>query len=428
MHPCSLLVIVTLLVINEKASCFKQQRVLLMSFDGFRYDYIDKYNMINFKRIVSGGVRAKFLKPQFSTQTYPNHWSIVTGLYEESHGIVGNTFYDPRYGEIFIRNDTNLKWWNASEPIWFTIAKSNLRSGTYFWPGSEVIYSDTPYYSYLKYDEKLELNPKIDKVVEWFTKEDFKFATIYDPQPDYNGHFFGLDSQIFNDTIVQLDQSIGYLIEKLEESKLYNADDFNLIIVSDHGMSNTNTIVVLDDYITTNDCTVLSTGGNNVHLKILPGSNITALLEKLYKIPGISVFLKENIPDNWHFKNNRRVGDILLVAKEGTGLYCYLNTPNATRNFYLADHGYDKNVTNVQANFVAKGALFKRNYSSENSFENVDVYPLICYIMNIKCLKNNGTLATVEEFLVERNGCGRKLEFKLLIVLDLIILLVFKLI
>jgi hypothetical protein len=61
----------------------------------------------------------------------------------------------------------------------------------------------------------------IQKLIKWLTKEDFKFATIYDPHPDYNGHFFGLDSQIFNDTIVQLNQSIGYLIEKLEDSNLY---------------------------------------------------------------------------------------------------------------------------------------------------------------------------------------------------------------
>ena len=108
----------------------------------------------------------KFLLVLILIQTYPNHWSMVIGLYEESHGIVGNTFYDTLYGEILVRNDTNLKCWNASEPIWFTIAKSNLRSGTYFWPGSEVLYIDTPYYPYLKYDEKLALNPKIDKIVD----------------------------------------------------------------------------------------------------------------------------------------------------------------------------------------------------------------------------------------------------------------------
>lgn len=220
-----------------------QQRLLMLSLDGFRYDYIERYDLGNFKSFLlkEKGSCASYMNPQFTTQTFPNHWSIVTGSFVEKHGIIANSFYDPLFNETFNRANKNyldLKWWNASEPIWFKAVNKGLKTGAYFWPGSDSIFSNSTLYKRIDFNKSVTLDSKIDQVIDWFLKENFTFISLYHHQPDAAAHRYGIDSAEFNQTIKQVDVSFGYLINKLKKNKLFDSNDFNLIIVSDHGMVN----------------------------------------------------------------------------------------------------------------------------------------------------------------------------------------------
>lgn len=218
-----------------KSSSLRQQRVLLISFGGFRHDYITSYNLVNFNKFIQDGVRASFLDPQFTTQSFPNSWSMMTGAYVETHGIIANKFYDPYLNEYFNQYKHDLKWWNETEPIWYTASLQGIKTGIYHWPGSEAIFYNTSFYKKMHYNENTPFHLKSNITVNWLLNDDFKFVCMYHNQPDLIAHKYGINSPEFNVTLAQLDESFGALLNQLRETGLYNSNDFNIIIVSDHG-------------------------------------------------------------------------------------------------------------------------------------------------------------------------------------------------
>jgi predicted AlkP superfamily pyrophosphatase or phosphodiesterase len=227
---------------NLKSNNIKQQRVLLVCLGGFRHDYIASYDLRNLRQFVQDGVQAAYLDPQFTTQSFPNMWSMATGAYVESHGIIANKFYDPEYDEYFTQNKHELKWWNETnmEPIWYTAARQGVKTGVYFWPGSETVFYNlsshsTFYKNKTPYNENVPFHTKANQSMNWFLNGDYKFVCFYHNQPDAIAHKYGINSPEFNVTLAQLDEAFGALIAQLKETGLYYANDFNLIVVSDHG-------------------------------------------------------------------------------------------------------------------------------------------------------------------------------------------------
>ncbi|CAF0878161.1 unnamed protein product [Brachionus calyciflorus] len=301
----------------------RQQRLLIVSLDGFRHDYIERYHLDNFKSFLNKdqASKAPYMNPQFTTQTFPNHWSIVTGSYVENHGIIANSFFDPKLNETFSReneNYSNLKWWNSSRPIWFSSVDQGLKTASYFWPGSDALFSDSSLYKRLDFNKSITFENKVDEIINWFVKEKYIFITMYHHQPDAAAHRYGLDSTEFNKTIKEVDKSFGYLIKKLKESKLFDSDDFNLIVLSDHGMVNIKDYIILDDYINGNDTLVWSETGNLIHFKPLINQDI--FFSGIKKIPNTSAYFKKDLPEKFHYKYNNRIGDIVLIADEGYGM------------------------------------------------------------------------------------------------------------
>ena len=221
-------------------------KLLIISFDGFHWDYIHKANVPNMQRMIKEGAWAtKGLKNAFITKTFPDHWSMITGLYEESHGIVGNVFYDPDLNQtlhIWVHDEvTNPQWYTDSgEPIWVTNERQNTkqRSGSMMWPGAGPVIKGFMPYRTVYYDDTITLRQRIDTVIEWFTDEyPINLGLMYYPDPDHTGHMYGPNSPEIVKMVETLDSDIGYLFEKLKQKKLMS--DMNIMLLSDHGMSET---------------------------------------------------------------------------------------------------------------------------------------------------------------------------------------------
>jgi len=268
-------------LLNICTSHEELSRVLLLSLDGFRWDYLDMVNSRgiatpNFQMLIDNGVVVKHPGVQnvFVTKTFPNHYSLVTGLYEESHGIVENEFYDPVYNETFTAEVmNNFKWWNGTgtqkvEPIWVTNDESgdHHASGVCFWPGSEVR-GMQPRYFKSPFSKSVPFSECMSTVVDWFTQENMpiNFGAMYYYEPDETGHQHGPNSTEMFSMIAKLDQDIGYMITELKEKHLF--DELNIILTSDHGMSTMHANVYLDDYL---NSSLYSWFGKSPDWNILP--------------------------------------------------------------------------------------------------------------------------------------------------------------
>ena len=261
--------------------------VLLVSFDGFRYDYLKKTkesgrSTPNFDRLRNNGVEAEYVKNNFITDTFPNHYSIVTGHYEESHGIVGNIFYDPVLNKTFnYSNSTESVWWNngttngRAEPIWITNQKapqatlSRRRSGVLFWPGGDVELHGSRAAHWKHYNKSIPDKSRIDTVIKWFTDkhQPINLGLLYFSEPDSMGHEVGPNSDKILDLVVELDATVGYLISELEN--VYLMDNMNIIITSDHGMVeiDNNNVVELKNFL---DSSLYELIGESPVFHILP--------------------------------------------------------------------------------------------------------------------------------------------------------------
>ena len=245
----------------------EQSLVLMVSFDGFRWDYLEKAHEAgkltpNFDFLISNGVQAKQMGNVFITKTMPNHFTMVTGLFEESHGVIDNSMYDPVMDKYFEVEDStqmhNPLWWNngtmngGGEPVWVTnqIQSTSLlpkRSGVMMWPGNTVrLHGEVPYYS-VEFNNSISNRSRIDTVVNWFATEDnpINLGLLYFNEPDHTGHISGPNSPNMMSMIEELDGHLGYLLDSFRERHLL--DDINIIVTSDHGMTEIVGYVDLDE-------------------------------------------------------------------------------------------------------------------------------------------------------------------------------------
>ncbi|XP_069131622.1 bis(5'-adenosyl)-triphosphatase enpp4-like [Argopecten irradians] len=395
----TLLSILYLINVFSFCSCHPSPRCLLISFDGFRWDYLNKFNTPNFDKILKEGVVAtRGVVNAFITKTLPNHYSIVTGLYEESHGIVGNTMYDPDFHEVFhIYNKqqvTDSKWFdNGGEPIWVTNQRqgSSHRSGVLYWPGNGAAVKGFRPYRYELYNPDVKNETRIDKIIKWFTDDyPINLGILYFEQPDQLGHEVGPDSPEMREMIEALDTLVGYLLQKIEENDL---QDLNLIITSDHGMASTpeSKIINLDDYIDLLSYQIFS---SNPIGSVLPNEGKEEeIVKNLSKVEHLKVYRKEDIPERYHYDHNRRIQPLLLVTDEG---YSLRHNNSAVPR---GNHGYSNMLPDMHPLFVGMGPAFKKGTTLE-SLHIVDIYPLMCHIMGLKPAPNNGSLEHVKSILI----------------------------
>jgi predicted AlkP superfamily pyrophosphatase or phosphodiesterase len=375
--------------------------VVLISLDGFRPDYLTRYEAPNLERLAREGVWApEGMIPAFPTKTFPNHYSIVTGLYPEHHGIVGNTIYDPDLDAWFRISDSDAvgdsRWWGG-EPIWVTAEKQGQVSGTYFWVGSEAAIQDVRPTYWKAYDGRIGGLERVEEVLSWLDLPPEQRPTIvmlYFSDVDSQSHRFGPDAAETAEAVREVDGYIGALVAGLQEQRIF--DEVNRIIVSDHGMAaqSPERVVTLSEYLNPDDVTIVALSPF-LTIRPKPGE-ADAVLASLRAMPHLSVYRKADIPVRWHYQASHRIPEIVGVIDDGWTIRRDADV-DATR-YTGGAHGYDNEAISMRALFLAHGPAFRAPLSVE-PFEVVHLYNLMTAILDLEPAPNDGDFEAVRGFL-----------------------------
>jgi predicted AlkP superfamily pyrophosphatase or phosphodiesterase len=379
--------------------------VILISLDGFRADYLDRGLTPNIAALAAAGVRATAMRPAFPSVTFPNHYSIVTGLYPDHHGIVNNTMEDPAIpGVRFTLSNKaaqdDERWWDEATPLWVTAERQGLGAATIFWPGSDrVIHGMRPNY-WKAYDKTVPDDARVDTILGWLdlpVQSRPSFLTLYMEDVDTAGHDSGPDSAGVDEALRHVDVAIGRLTDGLRQRGLL--DRVNMIIVADHGMAATSPdrVVFLDDWVDAKSFHLISGGAV---AGVSPEPAQTAAVERALLAPHdhVQCWRKADIPPRLHYGANPRVPPIVCLAEIGWILTTHADAAKQ-KTFSLGQHGYDGADPLMRALFVAHGPAFRQGLVVTQGFDNVDVYPLMTNLLGIKPEANDGNLADIAEML-----------------------------
>lgn len=363
--------------------------VILISADGFRYDYAKKYNAKNLLKIAEDGVSAKALIPSFPTITFPNHWSLITGLYPAHHGLIDNFFYDYKKQEFYkMSSQENAEdgTWYGGTPLWSLAEKQGTLSASMMWVGSASDAGGIRPTYYYHYHEKFSPDEKVEKVIDWLKlPEDRRphFISLYFPEVDGAGHRFGPESPEAEKSVHLVDDAVGLLIKKVNELGLKNV---NFIFVADHGMVKVDVENPLEipEMLFDKKRFDFYNAQTLMRVVVKNPAEVKSVYKELKKdkTADYDVFLDKRFPKKLHFspKNDRynRIGQILLVPKAPK---IFLEKGKKTS---LGKHGYSPyEVPEMKAAFIALGPAFKQN-KKVGEFQNVNVYPIVADILNLK--------------------------------------------
>lgn len=379
--------------------------VILVSIDGFRADYLDRGLTPTLAALAADGVRADAMKPSFPTLTFPNHYTLVTGLYPDHHGIVNNRMVDPVSGKTFVYKDADSiadpAWWGG-EPLWVSVEKQGRHAATMFWPGSDVAIDGVRPSRWLRFNGTLTLDQRVDQLLKWTELPGDarpSFYTLYLEPVDHAGHEDGPASPEVNAAMRDVDTALARLVEGLKAQGLF--DHTNLVIVSDHGMTGTapDRQIHLDDLVNLDDAGYV-TGG--ILAGMNPKPSDAAAIERAILAPHdhMRCWRKSDVPARLHYGTNPRVPALLCLADDGWTITTHADAAKR-KHFSLGEHGYDNDDPNMRALFIAHGPAFKRGLRVPE-FDNVDVYPLLAHLLGIKPEPNDGRFSDVSEMLRTR--------------------------
>ncbi|MDN5286056.1 MAG: alkaline phosphatase family protein [Mucilaginibacter sp.] len=376
-------------IIPGRKNSIEQQKkpyVILISADGFRYDYARKYKAKHLQALSSKGVQAASMIPSYPSVTFPNHYALVSGLYPSHSGLVNNTFYDPdRHDFYSMGNKAKVAdgSWYFGSPLWVLAEQQHMLSASFYWVASEAAIQDIkPTYSYV-YNEQIAIHNRISAVVNWLNlpaEDRPHFITFYFPQVDHAGHMYGPDAPETGREVHFVDSAVNELTKAVKTTGL----DVNFIFVSDHGMTSVdkNHPIGISAAIDTSKF-IVSGDGILVELYAKNKADTTATYNRLkQEAKDYDVYLKTNVPaklhyaqsDDWH----NRMGDILLIPHYPKVFNLY------SKNIHLGWHGYDPSVVkDMHATFLAWGPAFKP-HTTIPAFENVDVFNLVKSILGLE--------------------------------------------
>lgn len=370
--------------------------VVMVSLDGFRWDYPTIFDTPHLNTLARLGVKAKSMQPCYPTKTFPNHYSIVTGLYPDHHGIVNNNFYDPSTQKIFTLKTAAKKdsTFYGGNPIWNLAEKQGVKAACFYWPGSDTGFKSASIYK--EYDESVSYETRIDTVVSWLRlpeKERPHLITLYFDQPDETGHNYGPLSEENKKMVPKVDAVIGQLMQKMDALPI--GKEINLIVVSDHGMTpiyNDKKVAVLD-YLKPEWYGYAAVINPIMSIQAKEGFH-DSIAQALDKVKNIKWYSSKNVPKRLHFGSNPRTLDFVVEAEKEFSLVYKME-----HKVEGGTHGYDNQMKDMQAIFYAKGPNFKVG-KEVKSFRNVSVYPLIAAILGLKTEAIDGDLDEVKGMLV----------------------------
>ena len=368
--------------------------VLLVSLDGFRADYINRPAAVRLRQLAASGVRAERMVPAFPSKTFPNHYTIVTGLHPEHHGIIANTMFDAAIGRKFTVSDTAVthdpRWWGG-EPLWITVERQGKKSASFFWVGSDIkINGQLPTW-YRTYDGRVPNWTRVRTVLEWLSQPAGtgpSFVSTYFSDVDDAGHAFGPNAPQTNSAIARVDSLIGALVDGITTLGLIGS--VNLVVVSDHGMTPlaADRVIYLDDYVDLSRMTVvdLSPVGS-----LVPAAGYEA--EAYRRLKGaharLQVYRKGELPARLHYNSNARITPLVTIADEGwtlttRAIAARLGPPRG------GAHGFDNLLPSMGALFVAAGPDFRAGVVVP-PFQNIHVYSLLAKLLGVTPAPNDGS-------------------------------------
>jgi predicted AlkP superfamily pyrophosphatase or phosphodiesterase len=379
--------------------------VILVSLDGWRWDYLDRAQVPRLRALARAGVRSEGLIPPFPSKTFPSHYTIVTGLYPEHHGIISNNMLDARIGERFSMNAPTAKdtrWWGG-EPLWITAQKQGQIAASMFWPGSDVEIQGMRPAHWRLYDDGVANRDRVSQVIEWLRLPEAgrpTFITLYFSDVDSVGHRAGPESNEVLEAAADLDRLVGALVDGVNALRL--STPVHYVIVSDHGMSQTSLerLIPLDDYL---DPATVDLIDSSPVVGVWPRT-ITA--DEAYralagKHPALAVYKREDVPPELHFSSNARIPPVIGIAADG-----WTVTTRAQRTQWQqagrrmgGQHGYDPRLRSMHGLFIASGPQFRIGVTVP-AFENVHLYELMARVLGLTPAPNDGRADVTANFFV----------------------------
>jgi predicted AlkP superfamily pyrophosphatase or phosphodiesterase len=378
----------------------QQQRVVLISLDGFRADYLDRPEAVRMRALAARGVRAEKMIGAFPTKTFPNHYTIVTGLYPGEHGIVANVLRDEQLG-LFSNRDTMAQWdarWWGGEPIWVTVEKNRLRAASLSWPGSEAPIGGRRQTWWQRYNHEMPRDARVRRILEWIAMPADSapvFITAYFHDLDEAGHGYGPDSPEVRQALAKVDSVVGAIVDGIDALGL--TDQVNLILVSDHGMAATSIdrMIVIDELADLRNVEIVDL---NPVAAIAPRP---ADIERVYADlrdahPNLKVYRKGELPEAWHFNAHARITPIVAVADEGWVIARSQQAARWRRERWTGGgtHGYPPEAPSMGALFLAAGPGIAEGRVVP-PFQNIHVYSLMAHLLGVKPATTSGSLDSV---------------------------------
>ncbi|MCS4435027.1 ectonucleotide pyrophosphatase/phosphodiesterase [Aquiflexum gelatinilyticum] len=408
--PLALFLFLTFLS-NSAFSQERDQYVILISLDGFRHDYVERFKPENLSRFIQNGTAAEALIPSFPSKTFPNHYTIATGLKPENHGLVDNSFYEPEKDLVYSMGNRDIvedEYWYGGTPIWVLAEQNGMKAASYFFVGSEApVQGIRPSY-YFSYDGAVSNLTRISKVFEWLQlpeEERPRMITLYFSDMDDIGHRFGPDNdKEISGRLEKLDRELGALFEGLKSFDL----DINIFLVSDHGMTNIpkGNLLNLDQITEGIDARVVNNGAL-AHLHLENKEDLEKILKELndkamhYKVV--------RVEDREYYKNiekyRNRFGDLIILPDLGNylttskGMVSYQNRSAMFKTEVFGEHGFSPEYEDMQGIFYANGPMIKSG-NLIPAFENIHIYPLLATILGLPIPQGiDGKLEVLEPVL-----------------------------
>jgi len=379
----------TLLLILSSFHYLAARTVVVLSMDAFRWDYPQMYNTPTLDSLSRVGVSAQFT-PCFPSITFPNHYSMATGLHPDRHGLVHNSFYDRTLGrgyKISDRTAVEDPIFYGGEPIWVTAEKQGLRAASYFWVGSETKIQGRQPSDWYKYDSKVSFRTRADSVLAWMDRPEESRPNLimwYIQEPDNISHGDTPEGPRTRRIVEDLDKLLNYFFTQARKLDMFEECDF--IVLADHGMSTyyPDRYVNLANYLPIEKFTHVTTGPL---VTLYPDLDYVDEAYRILKtVPNISVWRKGEVPARYHYGKNPRVGELVVLANEGTTVDFH---KGGNRPRVGAAHGYDNSQPDMQAIFYAAGPSFKQG-ERHPALLNLNLYLMICKLLDLEPAPNDG--------------------------------------
>ncbi|XP_064471892.1 glycerophosphocholine cholinephosphodiesterase ENPP6-like [Ornithodoros turicata] len=395
----------------------QKQKLLVVLVQGVRLDYIDHDAHAGFARLARQGVRAEYVLPVFPATPYPNSYSIATGLYSESHGVIADYMFDEEHQSVFLGLPHSRAampyWWDRAEPIWIAAERRGLRSAVYWWPGCGVAFNETRPAICIPYphnnpDQRTSIDEdfrnKVNEVLEVFGTDELSLAMMHYGLVGHYGRLHGPGSRERRRALYEFDGHLTYILDKLDALNL--TEEVTLMVVSDHGLADTGlestTDIVLEKYAPYIKY-MLNYGSFSM---VQPGKDMLLPLHKSLTdahIEGLQIYTKEELPDRYHIKHSHRLLPLFLMTMPKyyiLPLHDSRRTKLERPKRYLGFHGYDPELPEMRTIFYAQGPGLKQDHVIK-PIVNVDYYNFMCRALGLEPRPNNGTWSRVDDALVE---------------------------